>query len=378
MILLDNSWSSINGDYIPTRFDSQSDAATTIFNRKTLSNAENVVGLMTMAGKSPEVLVTPTQAETKVLSALAQVSRGGEIDLVTSIQVAQLALKHRQNKNQRQRIVVFVASRLHTVSTSSLVKLGKKMKKNNVALDIISLGEYHALTSTATPSGAPSSELGSESEATRANEALLDFDEDGKAVEGEGASESNEEKLRSFVESVNSRDDNSHLLVIPPGPRLVSDIIISSSVLSEDNVDGGFGDATGAGESGGAGGDEFGVDPSLDPELAMALRMSLEEERARQAAASNPTSSEPRPDDEPSAVEIKVDTTPVAIPAKLEPEGDVDMESGDELDEDEELARALAMSHDQDEEEGEDEDEEMDEEEAIKRAIEMSMKEDKK
>lgn len=37
--------------------------------------------------------------------------------------------------------------------------------------------------------------------------------------------------------------------------------------------------------SGGTGGFEFGVDPNLDPELALALRMSMEDERARQAAA---------------------------------------------------------------------------------------------
>jgi len=32
---------------------------------------------------------------------------GGEINLTAAIQIAQLALKHRQNKNQRQRIIVF-------------------------------------------------------------------------------------------------------------------------------------------------------------------------------------------------------------------------------------------------------------------------------
>lgn len=33
---------------------------------------------------------------------------GGEINLAAGIQVAQLALKHRQNKKQQQRIIVFV------------------------------------------------------------------------------------------------------------------------------------------------------------------------------------------------------------------------------------------------------------------------------
>jgi 26S proteasome regulatory subunit N10 len=51
-----------------------------------------------------------------------------------------LVLKHRQNKNQRQRIVVLVASPISD-DLDSLVKVGKKLKKNNVAVDVVSFGE---------------------------------------------------------------------------------------------------------------------------------------------------------------------------------------------------------------------------------------------
>jgi len=92
---------------------------------------------------SPEVLVTPTQDVGKILSALHATRLAGSIDLATAIQVAQLALKHRQNKNLRQRIIAFVGSPLDdAVDEKSLVKVGKKLKKNNVALDIVSFGEH--------------------------------------------------------------------------------------------------------------------------------------------------------------------------------------------------------------------------------------------
>jgi len=65
---------------------------------------------------------------------------GGEPDVPTAIAVAQLALKHRANKNLRQRIVVFVGSPL-AADEKSLVKLAKKLKKNNVAVDVVSFGE---------------------------------------------------------------------------------------------------------------------------------------------------------------------------------------------------------------------------------------------
>lgn len=85
-------------------------------------------------------------------------------------------------------------------------------------------------------------------------------------------------KLRAFNEHVKG-GDGSHLAVIPPGPGLLSDQLVTSPILNGDG-------SAGAGAGGGAeGGDasafEFGIDPSVDPELALALRMSMEEEKAR-------------------------------------------------------------------------------------------------
>lgn len=55
---------------------------------------------------------------------------------------------------------------------------------------------------------------------------------------------------------------------IAPGPHLLSDVIISSPILSADGGHGEDGEASGV--QGASSNDfEFGVDPSLDPELAM-------------------------------------------------------------------------------------------------------------
>lgn len=90
------------------------------------------------------------------------------------------------------------------------------MKKNNVAIDVINFGE-----------------------------------------EGE-----NTAKLEAFVNIVNS-GDNSHLITIPPGPHILSEMLYSTPVIAgEDGAPAGF-------PGGGGGGFEFGVDPSIDPELAL-------------------------------------------------------------------------------------------------------------
>lgn len=145
----------------------------------------------------------------------------------------QLALKHRQNKSQRQRIIVFTCSPIYE-DEKSLVKLAKKMKKNNVSIDFVAFGDLES---------------------------------------------DNTKKLEAFNENIKG-GDGSHLEVIPPGPSLLSDRLASSPILAGDGVQ--PRESAGDGGAGGGGGEfEFDVDPSTDPELALALRMSMEEEKAR-------------------------------------------------------------------------------------------------
>ncbi|CAE6487437.1 unnamed protein product [Rhizoctonia solani] len=323
ILLIDNSEYMRNGDYQPSRFGAQADAVNVVFTSKTDANPESTVGLMTLAGKAPEVLVTPTTNHGKILSALHQTKIGGSVDLATGLNVAQLALKHRQNKNQRQRIIVFLGSPLDT-DEKSLVRLAKKLKKNNVAVDVVSFGEEDL------------------------NDALL----------------------RVFVDTLNSSDNRQvcyHLLSIPSGANmLISDAILSSPILAGDD---GVPPGAMGGEASGSNQFEFGVDPSLDPELAMALRISMEEERARQAVTGTSGAAAP--------------SLP-QVPESVEPTSQAAQETVPSMDEDEEdalLAQALALSQDQGDaamESGESNemDEDLNEEEEIARAIEMSVKEE--
>lgn len=90
-------------------------------------------------------------------------------------------------------------------------------------------------------------------------------------------------KLEAFNANVKS-GEGSHLAIIPPGPGLLSDQLVTSPIL---NGDGSSGVGGAGGEGGGqdANNFEFGIDPSVDPELALALRMSMEEEKARRDKA---------------------------------------------------------------------------------------------
>jgi len=279
-----------NGDFNPSRFAGQSDAVSLISNAKTQQNHENTVGLIAMhPNAKADVLVNCTQDVGRVLSSLAKMrigdnslikppsmhgQHGGSgaeqksadrtddsINILVALQTAQLALKHRKNKKQDQRIILFVGSPIADAQNEKqLVKAAKRLKKNNVSVDIVNFGE----------------------------------------------SECNTALLTKFMSHV-AANDNSNLVTVEAG-KLLSDVLVSTPIFGQGgaaiNEFGALGGAQDAdlqaairasqGDAGGAaqGGDAAqggaapfgGVDPNMDPELAMALRMSMEEERQRQEA----------------------------------------------------------------------------------------------
>ncbi|XP_050364616.1 26S proteasome non-ATPase regulatory subunit 4 homolog [Argentina anserina] len=285
MICIDNSEWMRNGDYSPSRFQAQADAVNLVCGIKTGANPENTVGVLTMAGKGVRVLATPTSDLGKILTCTHGLEIGGEINIAAAVQVAQLALKHRQNKNQQQRIVVFAGSPVKD-DKKALEIIGKKLKKNSVALDIVDFGG-----------------------------------EDEKS-----------EKLEALVAAVDNRN-TSHVVHVPSGPDALSDVLLSTPILIEQGEAGAAAEGAAAG-IGGSSGFEFGVNPNIDPELALALRMSMEEERARQEAA------EARRAEEEAAKQGKEEEQPSkSEDVAMTESGDVEM-----VDENALLMQALSMS----------------------------------
>ena len=250
VICMDNSEFVRNSDYAPTRLQvffciceftfiyypfqkAEADAVNLLAGAKTQNNPENSVGILSLAGKVPRVLVTPTHDLGRILNSVHGISIEGEINLVTGIQVAHLALKHRQNKHQRMRVVVFVGSPI-TNRESELIGAGRKLKKCNVALDIVSFG----------------------------------------------VCAENKSKLESLLAAVN-KNGNSHLINVQQGES-ISDALIATHIFNSggSNTGSGFAAAAATANISTISGTE--EDLGDDPALMLALRASLEEERLRQ------------------------------------------------------------------------------------------------
>jgi 26S proteasome regulatory subunit N10 len=363
MILLDCSEYMRNGDYVPTRLSAQQDAANLLVSAKTQSHPESTVGV----SAGTELLVSPTDNVGIILNALHDVrlqQQHGQQDVCSSVQVASLALKHRRNKNGAQRIVLFVGSPV-VAESRALIKAGRQLKKNNVGIDVVCMGEL----------------------------------------------EHNEDKMRELVDAANGRvaegaggadgaaaERTCHLVTIPAGV-LPSDVLASSPILAQGGGGGGgYGAAAGgggdgdfgaAGGGGGGGGgaegggfSDYGVDPNMDPELAMALRVSMEEERARQERVAAAAAAEGGDDAEAKTEDAEMTE---AAPAEAEDKKPTAADMG--LSEEEALLQqALAMSMNENEPEegeaktGEDSKpaamEVEDEDSAMQMALQMSMQND--
>ena len=228
IICIDNSDWTRNGDYLPTRYQAQVDSAREIIQNRCENNPENSLGIMTMAGKRVEMVATLTNDESRLLNAMYNIPLSGECDITSALSIAILCLKHRINKNQKQRIILFVGSPV-TTKAENLVQIGKKLKKYNVAIDIISFGNI----------------------------------------------DENRELLNVLLKEVNN-SDNSSILEVPLGAYLMDSLFSSPIMGFGNNVDAEMGGA-GAGANPGAGQQEPIGLSQFERDMNLALQMSLQE-----------------------------------------------------------------------------------------------------
>lgn len=273
----------LNGDFVPSRLEEQEEAVRQYFLYKKRKHPDNTIGLMTMTGSlgikqqpsadaaskadavqprvpAPMVLASLTGDQGKILRALhtlrphaslpppppSMTGTSGRLarpmesmlpyeNVLESLRIGQLALKHRQNPSQAQRLVLFISAGLAGLDDASneekwrseLQGVARSLKKNNVALDVV-----HFTHVAASPS-----------------HVFLD----------------------ELVTAVNNVDNSSIVHLLPEVGSL-ADRLLMLPLFGHGSQPDGIG----------APGFDFGVDPDLDPELALALKMSLEEEQARQ------------------------------------------------------------------------------------------------
>jgi len=126
--------------------------------------------------------LTQTNDDGEVMDAIHRIQINGFSQFFSAVKVAQLSLKHRKNKTQRMRIIAFCGHPIEE-SAEECEDLGKRLKRNNVALDIINFSH---------PENIP--------------------------------------KLEAIVKTCNN-SGNSHFQDVPVGVAMITDILFSSPIL---------------------------------------------------------------------------------------------------------------------------------------------------
>ena len=204
-----------------------------------------------MAGKRVETPVTLTSDVSKLLKCFREINLSGESDFVTAVNISMLLLKHRQNKNQKLRILMFAVSPVKN-SVDEMVLLGKKLKKNNVAIDIISFGNVDV----------------------------------------------NHEPLSQLQSNANN-SNNSNLLEISPDQFVIDSLFISPILndnmydnpenIGVENVVNNNNNNNNNGSNVNAGGNNQGGVSQFERDINLAIQQSIQEEERRKKAADEGT-----------------------------------------------------------------------------------------
>ena len=177
----DNSEYARAQDYLPDRWQAQQEAAFMIATNKVESKPESTLGVVSMAGNKSRNDLTSSITQAFSILRYASVLQG-KIDLEYGLETAKAILKKKPQKEHLQRIIVFVCSPVETRS-GKLSKLGKTLRKNKIALDLVCFGNR------------------------------------GDA-----------DKLRELVKQTNFQE-NSHLILVSHEERMLSDSLLNTPVI---------------------------------------------------------------------------------------------------------------------------------------------------
>jgi 26S proteasome regulatory subunit N10 len=141
VFLIDNSATSLDGDFYPNRLEAQKQAVTRLSQWFLHQCKRTQVGVGTMGGNACRIASCLTSDTTRFLTAIDRISRGGECLLDQAIRCAILSLKMRTNDIKIQRIIALISSptRLTNEGIADLSRLTATQDK--IIIDIVAFGD---------------------------------------------------------------------------------------------------------------------------------------------------------------------------------------------------------------------------------------------
>jgi len=139
IILIDNSETSINGDYSPKRIDAQKIAVERLTRYYMQIIPHCQIGIGASASGASGIFLSLSKNIPHIHQAVARIQVGGRMELYTSICKAMLALRRKEKIEIKGRIVVFIGS-LNDLNEKKCNDLIYKAKLDKISIDIVVFG----------------------------------------------------------------------------------------------------------------------------------------------------------------------------------------------------------------------------------------------
>lgn len=141
VILIDNSRTSIDGDFSPNRLEAQIQTvdryAQYIFSLNPLSQ----IAIGTIGGNELGIRASFTSTGPKISSVLQGITSGGSVHLDKGIRCAILALRHCSQDIHEKRILVFLNDN-HDITKESAERIFQKLKDEKIVIDFVIIGNH--------------------------------------------------------------------------------------------------------------------------------------------------------------------------------------------------------------------------------------------
>jgi 26S proteasome regulatory subunit N10 len=140
VFLIDNSATSLDGDFHPNRLDAQKNAVQRLVTYFVSSCRTTQIGLGTMGSTAFGIVSCLTTNAQRFSQCLDRISRGGECCLDRAIRCAILSLKMRDQAVVTQRVIALISS-LTPLTPEDVIDLSRIAHRDRVSVDIVAFGD---------------------------------------------------------------------------------------------------------------------------------------------------------------------------------------------------------------------------------------------
>jgi 26S proteasome regulatory subunit N10 len=136
--LIDNSVSSLDGDFIPNRLAAQISTIDSVAGSLLHANRESTAGFGTLSGNFG-VCMSLTSEYRSIRHALEKVERDGTVQFNRAVRCGILALRHARNPNSKRCLIILIGSS-HGLAESDWVEIADLANQNAIEINCFALG----------------------------------------------------------------------------------------------------------------------------------------------------------------------------------------------------------------------------------------------